>query len=122
MLRPSRYAFSRLDPGAPVPEWFGAGEFSTLSRTPDELSICCEEARVPRDVRSERGFRLLRLMGPIDFSEVGVIAGIAGPLAAAGISLVPIGTFDTDYILVREADLNRAVAVLRTAGYTVHDH
>ena len=83
--------------------------------------MLCEEGRVPPGIRAETGFRVLKLVGPIDFSEVGVIAGIAGPLAAARISLSPIATFDTDYILVREPDLARAIGVLRAAGFTVHE-
>jgi hypothetical protein len=118
---PDRYAFCRLAAGSRAPAWADGSTFCSVTRTPDEVSVACEERLVPTGVRAEIGFRVLQLIGPIDFSEVGVIAGIAGPLAAAGISLTPIGTFDTDYILVRAADLARAIEILRAAGFAVRE-
>ncbi len=120
-LVPGTYALCRLSVGAAVPAWGSAGVFWTVSGTRDEVSVICEEGRVPDGVRAERDFALLKLAGLIDVSQTGVIAAVAAPLAEAGISLVPIATFDTDYFLVRRADLARAVAVLRAAGHTVND-
>ena len=72
----------------------------SITRTPDELSIVCpEEAVPPDDVTSEDGWRALKVPGPIPFETTGVLAGIAAPLAAAGISIFAISTFDTDYVL-----------------------
>jgi hypothetical protein len=120
-LLPRRYGVCRLDADGAIPEWAMHGEFWTVTRTTDELSITCAEDRVPPGVRAERGFRLLKLAGPIDMAQTGVIAAIAGPLAEAGISLVPIATFDTDYILVRHDTIDRAIGVLRAAGHTVRE-
>ncbi|MFM9995111.1 MAG: ACT domain-containing protein [Phycisphaerales bacterium] len=123
---PGAFAVCRLPAGAGVAEWGGwgagegAGEFWTVSGTRDEVSVTCAESRVPAGIRATKGFALLRLSGEIPFSETGVIAAIAGPLAEARISLVPIATYDTDYFLVQQADLARAVAVLRAAGHTLH--
>src|SRR3954471_11539066 len=74
--------------------------FVSITRTPDELSIVCPEEAVPPDTTVEDGFRALKLPGPIPFSETGVLAGLAGPLAAAGISIFAVSTYDTDYVLV----------------------
>ncbi len=69
---------------------------------------------------AERGWRCLGIRGPLEFSLVGVVAGISGALAGAGLSLFVVSTFDTDYILVRAAKLNEAISALASAGYSVH--
>jgi len=90
-----------------------------VSRTPEELSIVCEEDHIPSGVHAERGFAGLKVVGPLDFSAVGVLAALTAPLAAAGISLFSISTFDTDYILVRLTDLPDAIDALRESGHIV---
>ena len=75
------------------------------------------EEAVPPEVRCERGWRCLRVEGPLDFSEIGVLASLSSVLATTGVSLFAISTFDTDYLLVGEADLERSVTALREAGH-----
>jgi hypothetical protein len=70
------------------------------------------------DLSQESLVRALRLEGPIDFGETGVLASLAQPLADDGIALFAISTFDTDYVLVRESDLARALAALE-ASFTI---
>jgi hypothetical protein len=118
-LDPGRYAVCRLAADAAIPAWSGRGAFQCVTRTASELSIVCEESAPAADIRAERGFRALAVQGPLPFELTGVIAAIATPLAAAEISLFAIATFDTDWVLVRDADLERAVAALRGAGHTV---
>jgi hypothetical protein len=84
----------------------------SITRTPDELSIVCPEDAVPPDTRSEDGFRALKVPGPIPFAQTGVLASLAVPLAAAGISIFAIATYDTDYVLVRATELDAALEVL----------
>jgi hypothetical protein len=87
--------------------------FWSVTRTDGELSIVCDEGSVPPSCpRVETGWRALRLAGPIDLGETGVMASLAQPLAAEGIALFAISTFDTDYLLVRESDVERALAAL----------
>jgi hypothetical protein len=108
------YAVCRLPASDRVPSWaleLHEGLVS-ITRTPDELSIVCPEEAVPPDTRVEDGFRALQVPGPIPFAQTGVLASIAAPLAAAGISIFAVSTFDTDYVLVRAADLERALASL----------
>ena len=109
----------RLDAGAAIPAWATAAPFFTVSRTTDELSIICASTRVPRDVAASGGWRALKLAGPFDFAEVGVLLRVAAPLAAAGVSIMPVATYDTDYVLVRTPQLATAVAALRAAGHEV---
>jgi hypothetical protein len=110
---PEPLAVCRLAAGARVPSWALELHESLVSitRTPDELSIVCPDAAVPPDVEVESGWRALKLPGPIPFDQVGVLAG---PLAAAGVSIFAVSTYDTDYVLVRERDLERALAALET--------
>jgi len=114
-----RLAVCRLGPGSGVPAWAMKGAFFSITRTADELSIVCSEGDVPPGVTCERCWRALKLEGPFDFAATGILVAVAGPLAEAGISLLPIGTYDTDYVLVREGELERAVAVLVEWGHRV---
>jgi hypothetical protein len=119
LLLEGSFAVCRLAADAPVPAWATTGAFSSITRTPDELSIVCAEEAVPEGVQCERGWRCLRVAGAIAFSVVGVLAALAGPLAEAGVSLFAVSTFDTDYLLVKEQDLSAAQAALRRSGHIV---
>jgi hypothetical protein len=114
---PGRYAVCRLNPEAVVPGW-AVGPFVNITFTPDELAIICPAEQVPAEVRAERDWRVLKLVGPFPFTAVGVLASLATPLARAEISLLSIATYDTDYFLVKNDVFNDAVAVLVAAGHT----
>lgn len=112
------YSVCRLPASDRVPSWaleLHEGLVS-ITRTPDELSIVCADEAVPPDTTVEDGFKALQVPGPIPFSETGVLARIATPLAAAGISIFAVSTYDTDYVLVREPDLERALEALKRTG------
>ncbi len=113
------FAVCRLAANAPTPPWASAGSFSSITRTPDELSIVCAEGDVPEGVKSEKGWRCLRVAGTIDFDAVGVLAALAVPLAAAGVGVFAVSTFDTDYLMVKGKDLPAALDALRGAGHFV---
>jgi hypothetical protein len=102
-----------------VPGWAGGGPFSSVTRTSQELSIVCREGAVPEGITCEGGWRIFQVEGPLDFALTGVLASIAGPLAEAGVSLFALSTFDTDYVMVRESDVERAARALRAAGHRV---
>lgn len=100
-----------------MPEADRDGSFWSATRTGDELSVVCRE-EVSLDSRAvSTGWACLRVVGPLDFGLTGVLAGIAAPLAEADISIFTISTFDTDYILVRDRDLETARAALVAAGH-----
>ena len=112
------FAICRLGAHDPVPAWaLLPGAFASICRSPDELSIVCPDLAVPPTVAAERGYRALRVRGPLPFQITGVLAGIARPLADAEIPIFAISTYDTDYVLVRSRDLAQAVEVLREAGH-----
>jgi hypothetical protein len=114
-----RFAICRLSPRSSLPDWALNDTLFSITRTPEELSVVCPEELVPASEWSETGWRCLKVQGPLDFSMIGVMASLATPLADAGISLLAISTFDTDYLLVRERDFERAILALGEAGHTV---
>jgi uncharacterized protein len=119
-LLPGRMAVCQLPPDAEPPLWcLRAPGFCSLTRTADEWSAVCAEETVPDTVRSEKGWRLFRVAGTLDFSLTGVMASIAGPLAGAEVSLFAIATYDTDYVMVKADRLDQATAALRAAGHVV---
>lgn len=105
--------------GGSIPSWATAGDFSSITRTADELSVVCQQDAVPEGVVCERDWRCLRVAGAMPFSVVAVLASMSAPLVEAGISVFAISTFDTAYLLVKENDFERATAVLEGEGRTV---
>lgn len=116
---PQTLAVCRLDPSSPVPNWAWQGDFCSVTRTADELSIICDESAAPDGVKCERDWRAFKLEGPLDFSLVGVLASILNPLAEAGIGILAVGTYDTDYVLVKAGHFQRALVVLATSGHRI---
>lgn len=110
-------AVCRLDPGSPLPAW-AAGTFVSVTRTDAELSVVCPADGVPPGVPAERGWRALRVRGPLGFGLTGVLASLASPLASSGVSIFVVSTYDTDYLLVQERDLDRARDALVRAGHS----
>lgn len=115
------FAICRLPADAPPPAWAITGDWFALTRTYDELSIVCAEQAVPADVQHVGGWRAFKVDGPLDFGLTGVLVALAAPLAEAGISIFAVSTYDTDYVLVRAHDADRAGEVLRAAGHTIRE-
>jgi hypothetical protein len=105
----------RLAADAPMPE-VEHGALVSLTRTTDELSVVSASSQVPDGATVETGWRCLRVEGPLSFEMTGVLAELSVPLAAAAIPIFVISTFDTDYILVKATDLDRACSALRAEG------
>ncbi len=118
---PGSFAMVRLAADAPLPRWATQGEFFSVTRTSDELSVLCVADQVPSGVAAETGWRALKVKGPFALSAVGVLAALAAPLAEAKVSLFAISTFDTDYLLVSEKQLHAAIAALKGAGHRVEE-
>ena len=119
-LLSGRMSVCRLAPEAAIPAWATKGNgFVAITRTSDELSIVCPGRAAPKDTKCETGWRTFKIEGPLDFSLTGILVSVAGPLADSGVSIFAVSTYDTDYILVKEENLERAVSVLKAAGHTV---
>lgn len=94
--------------------------FFFIGRTDSEISLVCPTSDVPKGATDrEDGWRGFRVRGPLDFSLTGVLAGLSGILADHGIPIFAVSTFDTDYILVKAGDLDRASGALKRAGHEI---
>ena len=117
---PGRFAVARLPPEAPIPPW-ATGTLTSITRTPDELSIVCDEEAVPNGVYAVRDFACIRVLGTIDFGVVGVLASMTHALAEAAVSVFVVSSFDTDYLLVRTNDYARAQKALSSVAVFVDE-
>jgi putative acetyltransferase len=113
------FAVCKLATGPPVPPWATKGDLFSITRTPDELSVVCRQEAVPEGVVCDRNWRCLRVAGAMPFTLVGVLASLTTAVARAGVSIFAFSTFDTDYLLVKVADVHKAVAAWRAAGHVV---
>lgn len=112
------YAISRLASSAKMPAWADGNGFVSTSRSEDELSVVCLEDRVPEGVRTDGGWSAFKLEGPFAFDETGILLSVLEPLSANGIGIFAISTFDTDYLLVKTADVTKACRLLGAAGHS----
>jgi hypothetical protein len=119
-LLPGTFAVAQLGADSEIPAWAREGALVSVTRTGAELSIVCADASVPSGLKAVRGFRCLRVQGPLDFAETGVLESLARPLAQADISIFALSTYDTDYLLVAEDDLEAGLSALLEAGHAVH--
>ena len=115
--RSERLVVARWPPEHPLPA-LPPGCFFSLTRTDDELSLVVSAEHLPDGAEQiETGWRAAAVVGPLDFSLIGILRGLASVLAEAGLSIFAISTYDTDLILVREEDQARAQSALSAAGY-----
>jgi hypothetical protein len=119
LIEPGRYSVCRLDPEQAWPTPPPGSRLYSATRTTDELSVVCCEGDEPAGARVEPGWRCLRIVGPLAFDLVGVVASVTVPLAASGIGVFVVSTYDTDLVLVKDEDLDQAIDVLRGAGHGV---
>lgn len=118
-LLDEKYGVCRLDKNELIPEWAQNSDFFSITKTSDELSIVCSQDSIPDDIKCEKDWRILKVEGPLDFSLVGILASISAVLAKARISIFAISTYDTDYILVKNNDIDKAIASLINEKYEV---
>jgi uncharacterized protein len=118
-LLPHKYAICQFHPDKHIPYWALLGNFVSLTRTHEELSIVCQQDNVPNDINAERGWRCAQVQGAFDFTVSGVQASLAIPLAEADISVLAIATYATAYLLVKEENVERALRVLEQAGHSI---
>lgn len=113
------YAVCSLKKDDEIPVWSMIGDFLSITRTEDELSIVCEEKHVPQGMIYEGGWKILKVEGPLDFSLIGILAKISALMSKNNISIFVISTYDTDYILIKEGNINRAIEILKNENYNI---
>jgi hypothetical protein len=116
---PGSFAICRLAPSASLPELNWAAPFVSLTRTGDELSIVCPTDQAPADAKCESPWTCFKLEGSFPFSMTGILASFLDPLAANGIPIFAVATFDTDYVLVKEEVAATALETLQAAGHVL---
>jgi uncharacterized protein len=116
-LLPGRYAVVRLAPESSIPIWATEGEFTSITRTADELSIVCLKENVPAGISTPPNWACLKLEGPFPFSLSGVLLSFIEPLSSNGIPIFAISTYDTDYVLVQDEFLEASLDRLRATGH-----
>lgn len=120
-LLKEKYGVCRLAKNELIPEWAQDSDFFSITKTSDELSIVCLEDSIPNEIKCEKDWRILKIEGPLDFSLIGILASISTILAQKGISIFAISTYDTDYILVKNKDIDNAIESLIKERYEVLD-
>ena len=111
------FTIHKLSPDASIPEEILKSNYYSVSKTENELSVVCSELIEVKSLQSSKGWKCIKVKGPLDFNLTGIFAGISDILAQANIRIFAILTFHTDYLLVRTQDLSSAGTKLRQAGY-----
>lgn len=114
------FAVCRFDAFKEIPESVLNSSFFSVTKTADELSIVCPEENIPEVSMAEPNWRCLKIHGPLDFTTTGIISSLTSVLAQADISVFVFSTFDTDYIMVKDFELDRAIDTLNKSGHQVH--
>ena len=121
-LHPDPVAIVRLEPGSELPTWARpAGPLTSVSWNSHETSVIALSANVPGGVDHAGPFLAYEVVGPLDFTLVGVLHDLLQPLTGEGISVVTMSTFDTDWILVPVVQAGSAARLWAEAGHTVHE-
>ncbi len=116
-LLPETIAIARLPVTNALPAWLAdwlAWDDSIVSvtRTADEISVICRSDRIPKDVTADHGWRIFKVAGPLALSLTGILMRLLTPLAEAGVPILAVSTFDTDYVLVRDGRIADATSAL----------
>jgi hypothetical protein len=116
-----RYTVLRFMPEAVVPAWAMRGEFFSVTRSKDELSIVTNLENLPGRETADSQWHVFKVHGPFAFTEIGVLASLVAPLAKDAIGILVVSTFDTDYLLVQVDQMEKAFASLQAAGHKILD-
>ena len=114
------YSILKFTNGEVLPDWIYTSEFYSITKTVDEISVVTTQTHLDPDTNiSSKDWRIFKIIGPLDLSSIGIISEISAILKNADISIFTISTFETDYILVKQADLQRGVSALNEYGHFV---
>jgi hypothetical protein len=116
---PEKLAIVRLGPGAELPKWAESASLFSVTATATETSLVCATRSVPTKTPSIKPLTAFQVSGPLDPDAIGILAGLLTPLAEAEVPVYTISTFDTDWIMVRLVDGDKAAEAWRRQGHTV---
>ena len=118
-LLKDKYSVCRLNKNDEIPKWIFQEEFFSITKTDEELSVVCLQDKIKENIKCEKDLRILKIEGPLDFSLIGILSRISTLMANNGISIFAISTYDTDYILIKEESINKAIEVLENNNYNI---
>ena len=118
---PEKLAIVQFPHNEKAPKWI-SGNFYSITQTAEELSIVCNQNIVPEGIKADKNWKALKVIGPLEFSLVGILANLSTILAKSNISIFTISTYDTDYILVKKIDLEKAIKALKSAGHNINNY
>ena len=118
-LLKDKYGICTLPNTAPIPDWALTQSLASITRTEKELTIVCRLEILPSQYQSDLKWRCFKIDGSFDLNQIGVISSISSPLADAGISIYVISTYDTDYFLIQEQNLEKTISVLSSSGHYI---
>jgi hypothetical protein len=114
-----KYSVYQFTERADLPSWICKSEFYSITGTRDELSVVAVENPGSNGVQENKGWKVLRITEPLEFSLVGVIAGMTSILKEEGIPVFVISTYNTDYILVKNENLSECIIALEGRGHKI---
>jgi len=115
-----RYSIYKFNSESGLPDWIYSSDFYSITKTEDELSaIAVQTDIISEEIISSKDWRIFKVEGPLDFSLIGIIAEITEILKEIKISVFIISTYNTDYILVKDTDLNNGINALKAEGHNV---
>ena len=118
-LLKDKYGICTLPNTAPIPDWALTQSLASITRTEKELTIVCRLEILPSQYQSGLNWRCFKIDGSFDLNQIGVMTSISSPLADAGISIYVISTYDTDYFLIQEHNLEKTISVLSNSGHYI---
>lgn len=118
-LLKDKYSVCRLNKNDEIPKWIFQEEFFSITKTDEELSVVCLQDKIKENIKCEKDWRILKIEGPLDFSLIGILSKISTLMANNDISIFAISTYDTDYILIKEESINKAIEVLENNNYNI---
>ena len=118
-LLKDKYAICSLPATAPIPDWALKESLISITRTGDELTIVCPQDLIPSQCQCDLNWRCFRIDGAFDLNQTGVISSISSPLALNQISIYVISTYNTDYFLVKEKNVEQTISVLTSSGHSI---
>jgi len=118
---PGFFSIVRLAANAPVPAWATNGDFTSITRTAEELSIVCPANNIPNEIDAGLRWICLKLEGPFPFSQTGVLLSFIERLSNNGIPIFAVSTYDTDYVLVQEEFAEATLQALQKAGHKFYE-
>jgi hypothetical protein len=116
----NKYSIYKFKGDYVLPDWIYLSDFYSITKTKDELSVVgIQSDLISEKIACSKDWRILKIVGPLDFSLIGIIANISTILKDKKISIFSISTYDTDYILVKQDKLDIGIKALRDKEYKI---